>query len=568
VARRLSTGAGARLARIRSRLPERRREGIRASILQAGRAEAASKRTFGPHDLARVEALLASADEVVPLREAFRRRDDWPERFVALRHDLDREVENAVRLAEWEAQHGWRATYFVLHSEWYWGDREEPSPYLLRALERIAGLGHEIAIHNDAVATALRTGDDPVRLLDRALTSLRRHGFDVVGAAAHGNPLCGELGFVNDEIFLECARPSFGAADRTIAWRDPDTGRTRSIRLAPVPMARLGLEYDASRIGHTLYLSDSRGRWSQPLSSIEARFGSEGGFLQVLIHPFWWALSGEPYRPQPVVVPQTEDEVAAAATGDPTAPEMRLVVRGDCCSRRAVSMNRDLFGGNPVMVRDEKARTDFFLDHLAVGSPSREDVTRYLDVDRMSASLRTYALGQTARSTLETRGHQLIVMDSYSDMNFAAWRHRKQGWKLWVNQKFIRDRGEFERDFEPVGQLTLDESLRAHAELIARLRERNGEIPVLYLNQPIAYYPRLLPREEFRRLGLELERSVPNVFYGDIPDDELEPDDLGSCGPGQTLHFTGPTYRKMISVALEKGLASWLKRPATPIASS
>ena len=36
---------------------------------------------------------------------------------------------------------------------------------------------------------------------------------------------------------------------------------------------------------------------------------------------------------------------------------------------------------------------------------------------------------------------------------------------------------------------------------------------------------------------------------------------MGSCGPGQTLHFTGPTYRKMIQVALEKGLAEWLPSP-------
>ena len=55
----------------------------------------------------------------------------------------------------------------------------------------------------------------------------------------------------------------------------------------------------------------------------------------------------------------------------------------------------DLFGGNPQMVRDEKARTDFFLDHLTVGSPSRDDVIEWLDVDRMGKSLHQYALGQT-----------------------------------------------------------------------------------------------------------------------------------------------------------------------------
>ena len=42
---------------------------------------------------------------------------------------------------------------------------------------------------------------------------------------------------------------------------------------------------------------------------------------------------------------------------------------------------------------------------------------------------------------------------------------------------------------------------------------------------------------------------------------------MGSCGPGQTLHFTGPTYRKMIQVALEKGLAEWLTPTSTAVPS-
>jgi hypothetical protein len=34
---------------------------------------------------------------------------------------------------------------------------------------------------------------------------------------------------------------------------------------------------------------------------------------------------------------------------------------------------------------------------------------------------------------------------------------------------------------------------------------------------------------------------------------------MGSSGPGQTLHFTGPSYRKMIQVALDRGLAARLR---------
>ena len=550
-------------------LPERRHEGIPVRLLATRRRELAAKRTYGPRDLDRLRALLERADEVVPIRDAFARRDDWPERFLALRHDMDHDLENSVRLAEWEAEHGFKATYYVLHTDWYWGDAAtgEPSSFVLRALDRIASLGHEIGLHNNAITAALRTDGDPVRILDRTLTALRRHGFDITGTVAHGDPLCHAAGYVNNEIFLECPRPSLGAPDRVIAHVDQKTGRSMRVALRPVPMADLGLTHEANFVRQTLYLSDTGGKWSRPFSEVDSRFGDEGGYLQILVHPVWWALSGERFTPRPTIIEASADEVAAAAVGNPKAEPFEIVVRGDCCSRRAIDMNRDLFGGNPAMVRDEKARTDFFLDHLTVGSASREDVSHYFDVDRMSKSLRQYALGQTDRSTLAVSDARLLVMDDYSDMNFAAWRHRSHGWKLWAHPGYIRDRVEFERDFEPVGQLSLAESIEDHVRLIEHYRSLNGPIPVLYLHQPIAFYRKLEPRAEFRNLGLELERAVPDLYFADIHDAELGPDDMGSCGPGQTLHFTGPTYRKMIQVALEKGLAEWLKPPRIHIPS-
>jgi hypothetical protein len=329
-------------------------------------------------------------------------------------------------------------------------------------------------------------------------------------------------------------------------------------------MRDFGLDYEANSIGHTRSLSDTGGYWHVPFAQLDDEFAREGGFLQLLIHPVWWAFSGETIKPRPTVVPAAAP--SAATVGDPSAPPFEIVVRGDCCSRRAIDMNRDLFGGNPRMLRDEKARTDFFLDHLTVGSPTTDDVVRLMDVDKMGTSLRHYALGQVDRTTFDGDRPRLIAIDNYADMNFGAWQHREAGWKLWVHQAYVRDREALEREFRDVQRLTFDESLAAHVRLIEEYRRRYGDIPVLYLHQPVAYYRKLEPRLDFRRLGQELEGALPHVYAGDLHDAELDPDDMGSCGPGQTLHFTGPTYRKMITVALEKGLAEWLtpSKSATP----
>jgi hypothetical protein len=76
------------------------------------------------------------------------------------------------------------------------------------------------------------------------------------------------------------------------------------------------------------------------------------------------------------------------------------------------------------LTRDEKARADFFLDHLVVGSPAPADVDRYIDLGRLKGSHHDYAVTQTTRDTLAVDEARLIVIDSYSDMNFKAWQHR------------------------------------------------------------------------------------------------------------------------------------------------
>jgi hypothetical protein len=560
---RVRDSVGSRAAVLAAALPkppEPRVEGISQRLLEAKRTELAAARHFGRHDLAAMEALLERADDVVTVGEAFRRRDAWPERFVALRHDMDHDVENSVRMAKWEADRGWRSTYYVLHTDWYWGDKgpANPSPLVLRALDEIASLGHEIGVHNNAVAHALLTGGDPRRILDEVLTALRAHSHAVVGTAAHGDGICRRAGFVNFEMFSECPHPDGLSPTRTLEYRDLRSGAAHHLALTPFPMSELGLEYEAYFVGNTRYLSEAEGRWNQSPDDLRTTFHREGGFLQILTHPAHWAFQGEVVKPIPILRKPASGAVDPTV-GDPAAPPFPIVVRGDCCSRRAVFMNRDLFGANPQMVRDEKSRTDFLLDHLVMGSPTPEDVNRYVDLDRLKGSHRDYAITQTTRDTLAVAGARLIILDSYADMNFKAWRHRERGWKMWIYPAYLRDQAEFDRDFESLGYLSLDEAVELNARLIERYRSQVGDVPVLYLQQPTAFYRKLDHRIEFRRLGMELQKSVPNVFVGDVDDSQLVPDDMGSSGPGQTLHFDGTTYRRMIQVALDQGLGQWLQ---------
>lgn len=224
--------------------------------------------------------VLAKASAVVPLL-AVHEGNNRPD-VIGLRHDVDDNrgsLPTAVKIAEWEAEHGYRATFFILHTAHYWEDGST----LRDALDRIAGHGHEIGIHANAVAAALRGQGDPNLILEQAIERLRGYGHQVQGVAPHGDELCrdseGRVWFMNDEQFVECMRPELGSPDRIL--RNGET----TVKLDPKPLAHFGLVYEAYRLPRDRYLSDTGGQWNIALEEAASRPGQ----LQVLWHPDWWA---------------------------------------------------------------------------------------------------------------------------------------------------------------------------------------------------------------------------------------------------------------------------------------
>jgi hypothetical protein len=197
---------------------------------------------------------------------------------LGLRHDVDDNrgsFHTALRMAEWEFERGYSSTYFLLHGSHYWNDE------FLCEVPRFEELGHEVGIHVNALAESLRLDRDPHRILAHALHELRATGVRVVGCVAHGDPLCHEAFFVNDEMFSESRRHDCGSADRFL--RHGNVVR----RLEQLPRHIYDLEYDANWLSRRDYLSDSGGSWSQPFAEVCERFGA--GQLHMLVHPDWWS---------------------------------------------------------------------------------------------------------------------------------------------------------------------------------------------------------------------------------------------------------------------------------------
>ncbi|MBK7091894.1 MAG: hypothetical protein IPH59_09250 [bacterium] len=92
------------------------------------------------------------------------------EKYIYLRHDVDRSLEKALALALLEQQLGIKSTYFVrLHSRYY-NCYSFPG---LKALRDIRSAGHEIGLHTEFYDLAKIFGDDGMEVFARENASSR-----------------------------------------------------------------------------------------------------------------------------------------------------------------------------------------------------------------------------------------------------------------------------------------------------------------------------------------------------------------------------------------------------------
>jgi hypothetical protein len=212
---------------------------------------------------------------------------------------VDHDLDLALELAHHEHARGMRATYFLLHTTSYW---DEPDFDL--KVRQLAAYGHEVGLHVN-VLTEWHRGevDDVHARVGELLGRLRSSGVEVMGTAAHGDRSCYEFGYINYWLWSELrgddpARTESGASAEGIPVEDerwqvayPDDHRIRradgsEFALWSCHMRRHGVEYEACRIPHDRYWTDTGGSWSRTGDPIDADLSS--GRHQVLMHPIWW----------------------------------------------------------------------------------------------------------------------------------------------------------------------------------------------------------------------------------------------------------------------------------------
>ena len=116
--------------------------------------------------------------EFLTMRE-YLSREDHPEQFVVMRHDVDRKRENARDMAEIEADAGVSTSYYF---------RAIEKTFRPEILGAVADLGHEVGYHYEDVDTADGDLAAAQRSFADNLARFREH-VDSETVAMHGNPL-------------------------------------------------------------------------------------------------------------------------------------------------------------------------------------------------------------------------------------------------------------------------------------------------------------------------------------------------------------------------------------------
>lgn len=171
---------------------------------------------------------------------------DHDHKHLILRHDIDFNLEAALQIAELEAKHGYRSTFFVLLTGEFYNPFSERSR---DALASISSLGHDLGLHFD--------------------TSLHDGNKTVLSKAAE----------------VECR-----------ILEELTDKRTNVISMHRPPLKLVGENVDFAGRLNTYspyftkdmgYCSDSRGAWHHG-SPLESDAYQQGKALQLLTHPIWW----------------------------------------------------------------------------------------------------------------------------------------------------------------------------------------------------------------------------------------------------------------------------------------
>lgn len=208
--------------------------------------------------------------------------------IIGLRHDIDVNPWQALRMAAIEHKYEIQSTFCFLATAWYSGRitkkglKRDNLDWIYKAVHE---LSHEIASHNDSLTLLIKHKIFPRFFYFKESRYFEGLGIKIYGSASHGSPLARELGISNYEIFSDFVKSKI------------ITYKKHIYKIGEASLREFGYHYEAYHLDHNIYISDAGGtfRIDGKIASFEdvickIATAEKGSRIQLLLHPCWYKL--------------------------------------------------------------------------------------------------------------------------------------------------------------------------------------------------------------------------------------------------------------------------------------
>ncbi|MDH3635825.1 MAG: hypothetical protein OES20_14085 [Gammaproteobacteria bacterium] len=198
-------------------------------------------------------------------------------KWIAIKHDVETDVNKALQMAKIECKYGIRATYYV-------------QSYLLESnssvLSDIQSLGHEVSYHYDVLDANNGDYESAIKEFSATLLKFESLGFKINTICPHGNPVMIRSGWNSNKDFFK----NINVRDLFPGIFDVVVDSKSNITEGFVYISDAG--YGWKKIGN-VYDNDKRNIGDSDLQSIEgvvSELECDGRFI-ISCHPHRWERS-------------------------------------------------------------------------------------------------------------------------------------------------------------------------------------------------------------------------------------------------------------------------------------
>ncbi len=208
---------------------------------------------------------------------------------LSIRHDVDDNINSAIKMAYRESKYGITATYFILHTASYYGKTKEKyfkrNDNLIYYLIYLQNTFHqEIGFHNDLVTLQVVYNIDSRKFLKDELEFWRNNGIYMTGSVAHGSPYCYIYHYLNS-YFWEGAEEDPEFYEYNTVFK-----KNNLIPLEKDIMSNYALDYEGYNLKWDYYFTDGGSvngkRWNMGMVNWDTI--EPGKKVVILLHPQHW----------------------------------------------------------------------------------------------------------------------------------------------------------------------------------------------------------------------------------------------------------------------------------------